>query len=435
MSTTATLPIDDTKSETESQNAALPVTSSENLQDHSESYLEDCSAESTVPDAMTPNHRQVYSKDAQTCLIEVINYPSLHSTSVRQKVHAKGEYDAILLVYDVSNRESFKYVQTLNAEMSKIGQHQQRKARYTNRQNSSFKKLLGRATPESIGMEIPIDGRTGERIGEKAVLRKTVIGLVGNKCDVDAYDAIIPAEEDSRERNGASECVVSPATHEQLKLPRPTSCDSLVDWISLKTTKTGNAEPTRPAEVRTGPISSIPNISVSRRREVSESEGESLAQELSLAMPFFEVSAKTGQNVERAFEAIARVALQRSGRAAASGQASAKHFASSHGSGTTKPNEPVPILQNSPSDATLVPTTCEVAPPPVERGKWHNCQLNPIAKQSADKNIQNTDRQVWKWDTIVKRMGEVFTRKRTLVEEAGAVSVQEWSGRTVDVLD
>ncbi|KAK1768123.1 hypothetical protein QBC33DRAFT_536311 [Phialemonium atrogriseum] len=50
------------------------------------------------------------------------------------------------------------------------------------------------------------------------------------------------------------------------------------------------------------------------KRQVSRLEGEMLSRSLTLKVPFFETSAKTGQNVEEAFEAIVREVLREMGR-------------------------------------------------------------------------------------------------------------------------
>ncbi|KAK3352601.1 hypothetical protein B0T25DRAFT_606569 [Lasiosphaeria hispida] len=50
------------------------------------------------------------------------------------------------------------------------------------------------------------------------------------------------------------------------------------------------------------------------KRQVSRSEGEMLARSLLLNIPFFETSAKTGENVEEVFGAILREVLQETGR-------------------------------------------------------------------------------------------------------------------------
>jgi len=50
------------------------------------------------------------------------------------------------------------------------------------------------------------------------------------------------------------------------------------------------------------------------KRQVSRAEGEMLVRKLLLHVPYFETSAKTGENVEELFEAVVRAVLQETGR-------------------------------------------------------------------------------------------------------------------------
>ncbi|CAK7225689.1 hypothetical protein SCUCBS95973_005948 [Sporothrix curviconia] len=130
------------------------------------------------------------ARENNTYLVEVINYPDLQSPAVRKQVHAKADYDAVLLVYDVTSSASFDSMAALHAEIPVCTRknhqaHHRRAAPHASSTRSRTSGWFGGGGNET--------GTTGS--GE------IVVGLVGNRCDVDEDG---DGEEDSGDEAGAT---------------------------------------------------------------------------------------------------------------------------------------------------------------------------------------------------------------------------------------
>ncbi|KJR81934.1 uncharacterized protein SPSK_03167 [Sporothrix schenckii 1099-18] len=117
------------------------------------------------------------ARENNTYLVEVINYPDLQSAAVRRHVHARADYDAVLLVYDVCDAASFDAIPTLHGEIpvctrTNHHQHHRRALPHASATRSRTSGWFGGGGNET--------GTTGS--GE------IVVGLVGNKSDVDDAD-------------------------------------------------------------------------------------------------------------------------------------------------------------------------------------------------------------------------------------------------------
>ncbi|KAK3389635.1 hypothetical protein B0H63DRAFT_537656 [Podospora didyma] len=327
-------------------------------------------------------------RDDATYLVEVTNFPALQIPKVRAHVLARGDYDAVLLVYDVNNRSSFEVVADLYSEIPPI----LRSSRHNDR------KRAVRKTRSSIWGSIHHNNTENQKRGGG----ETVIALIGNKSDYsDDHDDIdqlyfpyldkeaVLQEADVEERSlvhplyresrvfedpplsprsvrsvpvidnrlnsrmtmtgdlGAdvrrsvfsegyrvsifsggggrrSLDLVPEEIREQQYPPeqQPLSATTVENWIKTgghmmvapaadTTTSTGNKTEEECTRVASYVAS---DSTTTARRQVSRFEGEMLARTLLVNVPFYETSAKTGQNVEEAFEAIVREVLKAMGR-------------------------------------------------------------------------------------------------------------------------
>ncbi|KAI3394470.1 hypothetical protein diail_2662 [Diaporthe ilicicola] len=285
---------------------------------------------------------------ANTYLVEVVNYPALQSSKMRQHVFSKGDYDAVLLVYDVSDRRSFEAVRELHSEVA-LGSinsnkpHKRQRSHLPRRQSGPPTGTLQRRSSvmSFFGAAGGVAGIEGEVESEKGPDR-VVVALVGNKADVgdEDCDESEKVEEDEellqeQEDGYDDDCESSMAVfgdalyrdlHDEFKFgakssilgitgrPQPfraESSETVERWLQV----VGRAakEDEEPAHHDgTDPKSTA--STAKPRRMVSKAEGEHLARSLQLQVPFLETSARTGVNVEEAFESVVRSVLQQMGR-------------------------------------------------------------------------------------------------------------------------
>ena len=203
-------------------------------------------------------------REASTYLVEVTNYPSLQLPKVRAQVYKEGEYDAVLLVYDVANRASFEAVTDLHAEIplhkrrnsnsngnsnnnaggrngvtNGVGQLHKRKGSQSalGRRRSSIWLGGGSVSTTSLAEAIMGGGGSGQMRNNSG--GETVVALVGNKADVDAdygggdlgFDDAILLEE----KRG----VLQEADIEERSLVHPLYRESRVFGNTSPTTTTG----------------------------------------------------------------------------------------------------------------------------------------------------------------------------------------------------
>ncbi|KAK0643381.1 hypothetical protein B0T16DRAFT_391910 [Cercophora newfieldiana] len=123
------------------------------------------------------------SSSPTTYLIEVTNYPALQHPKTRASLLAKGDYDAVLLVYDITSRASFSAIPALHAEIPLIPNKKHRRRRASLRRSRS--SFFYSSSPASTAHQRKGSGSTHDDIFPSRE-RETVVALVGNKCDVDA---------------------------------------------------------------------------------------------------------------------------------------------------------------------------------------------------------------------------------------------------------
>lgn len=296
---------------------------------------------------------------ASTYLVEVVNYPALQSAKVRQHVLAKGEYDAVLLVYDVSDRGSFDRVREFHAEVSLISssgaKNQRRQRSHVPRRHSGPPPAGSPLQRRSSVMSFfsPGGGLAGTEEdveAGKASGDNVVVALVGNKADIgdgegsslsevaEGDDGPADQDDDFDDDCESAIAVFGDPPHrdimheEKAKLgaalsalgttgrPKPAhaeSSETVERWLQV-VGKAAEEEAEEHAAHRPGAGSGAAAASRTRPgRSVSKAEGEDLARSLGLQVPFLETSARTGSNVEEAFEAVARSVLRQMGRSAA----------------------------------------------------------------------------------------------------------------------
>lgn len=290
---------------------------------------------------------------ASTYLVEVLNYPALRSAKARQHVLAKGEYDAVLLVYDVSDRRSFDKVREFHSEVALISsnsaKNHRRQRSHMPRRHSGLpagSSLQRRSSVMSFfnpggGLVAPEeDVEAGKGPGDNVV-----VALVGNKADIgdvedsnlsektEGEDGLADQDDDFDDDCESAIAVFGDALNrelheEKVKLgatlsalgttsrPKPShtvSSETVERWLQVVGKAAEEDEDCAahdPADSGTTASKAKPG------RSVSKAEGEDLARSLELPVPFYETSAKTGANVEEAFEAVVRSVLRQMGRSA-----------------------------------------------------------------------------------------------------------------------
>ncbi|KAI8628314.1 hypothetical protein F5Y19DRAFT_486280 [Xylariaceae sp. FL1651] len=307
-----------------------------------------------------------------TYLVELINYPSLQCPTERAKVLLRGDFDAILLIYDVTSRSSFEIVANLHNEIPLKARDGWSSIKHRRRQ------LFKSFRPRPRGRDI-------------------IVGLVGNKSDVDENNGVVHGVYDILDKEAVNLDVVaserefmhplfrrsglldkvppwSPVSvdrldtaayghqHDLLGARRSfASADAVIDkhlriqehqqpaqiirgnperavprfsqssfrsekvlsWLELGSPKRETGTPAEDLEQELGhgkwrEISRLESCNtttttaaaVGAQRQVSRLEGELVAQTLLLQIPFFETSAKTGENVDKVFEAVVNEVIQ-----------------------------------------------------------------------------------------------------------------------------
>lgn len=300
---------------------------------------------------------------SRTCLMEIINYPLLHSASHRNQVLSKRQYDAILLVYDVRSRASFEHIKTLHAEISSLSPRDgRRKGPNATGRGGSSADSRSPQCPRNLKRSLfsVFGGSPRDQEGQVSMsLRKgetgtTVVAVVGNKCDLeDGEDtpALLEEECDDCDETAddlnhalalfgyppspslaAREHVPAPLTS-NVVLPDqhvPTRVRSFHSTVSVDESIRTQVNEKLEIDVNTEEVStgSIPagsqTVVRGRERQVSIAEGEALALEWSTNVPFFEASAKTGKNIEELFDATAKAVLTERTRGVSNEDSSAK---------------------------------------------------------------------------------------------------------------
>ncbi|KAL1875451.1 hypothetical protein Daus18300_003190 [Diaporthe australafricana] len=270
---------------------------------------------------------------------------------MRQHVFTKGDYDAVLLVYDVSDRRSFERVREFHAEISlgsgHSNKHHKRQRSHMPRRHSG--PPTGDLQRRSSVMSFFSSGGGLVGVEEEVEFGQgsdgVVVALVGNKADVGDEDCDQPekSKEDEEEQEQElqeqedsfdDDCesalaVFGDALYRDLQevefgatssvmgitsRPKPSraeSSETVERWLQV----VGRAaEEEKEAEPHDAAVPKLTASNAKPRRSVSKAEGEHLARSLQLQVPFLETSARTGSNVEEAFEAVVRSVLKQMGR-------------------------------------------------------------------------------------------------------------------------
>ncbi|CAK7231263.1 hypothetical protein SEUCBS140593_007867 [Sporothrix eucalyptigena] len=278
------------------------------------------------------------ARENNTYLVEIINYADLQSATVRKQVHAKADYDAVLLVYDVTSSASFNAISTLHAEIPVCTRknhhaHHRRAVPHTNTTRSRTSGWFGGGGNET--------GTTGS--GE------IVVGLVGNGCDVDddedgaevpdtteagasgpsganlteddllhpLYRESILYEELTASREAKEKKTkTAPGVKTEAPPTAETKNDDIQKWLQISRPEPALPLPEVVSEVVVppSPLKKSPPAGAHRTRQVTPSDGAALALALQLPVPFLETSAKSGHHVERALENLVREVLREMGR-------------------------------------------------------------------------------------------------------------------------
>lgn len=154
-------------------------------------------------------------REARTYLVELTNCPALQNGRVRAGVLGKGEYDAVLLVYDVGSRASFDSVPGLAGEVPLYGRRRGMKMRrggmrqglsgmMTNGDGGNHavtgekhgrRKLKRRRSTVAVGMNTGMNRASSSmsfrRNHRHGPSNEPVVALVGNKADLDAEYASV----------------------------------------------------------------------------------------------------------------------------------------------------------------------------------------------------------------------------------------------------
>ena len=274
-------------------------------------------------------------KSANTFMVEVINYPTLQLARERASVLNMGEYDAVLLLYDVGSRESFDIVPVLHSEVILRSRFYGKRSSWRS-QGSLVKEepiiaLAGnKADFDSEGPDPELTfnlGKSMERWGQNA-----------HPTSSGSLDTIY-SDEDEPIRSPSS---LNISMHEFVADGRrsamsldTSSTRSGAKLVKRKSTQSVrvNGDGTLPRMSRRASKRELANMWLDKgimpregatldevdemaqmggksyRRQVARAEGADLARQLQLRVPFLETSSKTGQNVEEMFEAVVRQVL------------------------------------------------------------------------------------------------------------------------------
>lgn len=152
-------------------------------------------------------------REANTYLVELTNHPALDHPNVRAQSHYRGDYDAVLLVYDVGNRDSFEAVRDLHAEipLRRRRNHYRRRSSHSGLGRKRSSLWLGGGGGGSSSNANVASGGNNVATGDRASIQRssssagyngggtfgggeTVVGLIGNKSDVDSEYGLITPE-------------------------------------------------------------------------------------------------------------------------------------------------------------------------------------------------------------------------------------------------
>jgi len=300
-------------------------------------------------------------------MVEVINYPGLQLSRERHALLAKGEYDAVMIVYDVASRESFELASVLHGEIqAAAGRHlhhyqhkqQQRAGRsswkpHFGKEGGPVVALVGNKTDfdeEFRSVEAALEGYFHDKqakIQALEVEERHMVHPLYREVGRDVVYDEMPMSARSLGRFASTRDLLADGRRSVVSVDRYTSRNpgKLVKSKSVQTIRLGGEAPGlrylhRRASKRELVNSWLETGSPTRehhqevdetdgstqvdtqdsesttavKRQVSRVEGEAMAQRLGIRVPFLETSAKTGENVEELFENVIRQALGAMGK-------------------------------------------------------------------------------------------------------------------------
>ncbi|KAL2884575.1 hypothetical protein HOO65_110046 [Ceratocystis lukuohia] len=227
--------------------------------------------------------------------IETINYPSLQSPQERMRVLSKESIDAVIIMYDVTRRSSIDVAKHIYAEVQQRFGHTAKKRR----------DRLSR--PLKVSHRTPIVAFVGSKCDVDSITREPV-SLGAAKSSVARLENLNQASRASRTSTESSQSIVIEETWRKIanEPAKHDSPNTILDlWMRIdQCTPSVTPKPLiKSAESRySASYTKAP-------RQISKIEGQHLSMELGADIPFFETSAKTGENVEVLFETILRAVL------------------------------------------------------------------------------------------------------------------------------
>ena len=293
----------------------------------------------------------------------MINYPALQAARERAHVHSRAEYDAVLLVYDVASRRSLEAVKALHAEIPictrKNHHHHRRAAGHANTARNRTSAWFGGGANDTgstgsgeivvavvgnksdfdaeyasveLGLDGPLLEKEAERQGVDVEQRSLVHPLYRESRfyrELDLQDGLPPATEPTAAPTQADEEARAPPEEGGHGRPRSLpygkggylpvlappndKTDDIEKWL-----QTGRPSGTSAVDEAADGLGRVgtheTDTTTAPARQVSRLDGEALVRSLGLRVPFYETSAKTGENVEAAFDATVREVLREMGR-------------------------------------------------------------------------------------------------------------------------
>ncbi|PKS09314.1 hypothetical protein jhhlp_003928 [Lomentospora prolificans] len=381
---------------------------------------------------------------ANTFMVEVINYPTLQLAKERANVLSMGDYDAVLLVYDVGSRETFDILPILHGEVSLMGRSNgrgtSRKSQTPSQKDEPIIALAGNKA-DLDSARAPLDlslSRSGEKKRDMQTSEHEASSLA-SPAQVDPVRSPSSLSMSMREfvadgrrsamsmetsitrspskllRRQSSQSVRLSRKSSTPRMSRRASERELADmWLKAgsanqETSPLGNVDETTQVENHS---------SASVRREVQTAEGEALARQLQIRIPFFETSAKTGDNVEELFEAILREVLGSKGlevRDAADYRGSKpckRHSAmdSKFSSTVNSPTDPVPEsrLSTRPGQSRQATRSS---------GEWPSAFVSERSSEAEEPVINLPPPPTSpkpKKEGVLRRMGSIFGKKKQM---------------------
>ncbi|KAL1886957.1 hypothetical protein Cpir12675_006815 [Ceratocystis pirilliformis] len=236
--------------------------------------------------------------------IETINYPSLQSPRERMRVLSKDSIDAVIIMYDVTRRSSIDLAKHIYAEVQQQFGHATKKRR--DRLSRPLKVAHGAPIIAFVGSKCDVDSITCEPVS-----------LGAAKSSVSRLENLNQASRASRTSTESSQSIIIEETWRKI-VNEPAKHDSPNTILDLWMRIDQYAPSVTPKPLIKSAGSCYSASYTKAPRQIPKIKGQHLSMELGADIPFFETSAKTGENVEVLFETILRAVLASRARQEAS---------------------------------------------------------------------------------------------------------------------